>query len=41
MQNHNVSALVVTDAEGYLAGVITRTDLVRAAYITPDWPQAP
>lgn len=40
MQHHNVSALVVTDAEGYLVGVITRTDLVRAAYLSPEWPQA-
>ena len=39
MQGHNVSALVVTDAEGYLAGVISRTDLVRACYNHPDWAQ--
>jgi signal-transduction protein with cAMP-binding, CBS, and nucleotidyltransferase domain len=37
MQDHNISALVVIDAEGYLAGVITRTDLVRACYNRIDW----
>ena len=37
MQEHNVSALVVTDAEGYLTGVISRTDLVRACLEHPDW----
>ena len=39
MQSHNVSALVVIDAEGYLAGVISRTDLVRACFNNPDWSQ--
>ena len=38
MQDHNVSALVVVDEGGYLLGVITRTDLVRAAYQHQDWP---
>lgn len=37
MMDHNISALVVVDGEGFLAGVITRTDLVRAAYERPDW----
>jgi CBS domain-containing protein len=37
MQDCNISALVVVDAEGYLAGVITRTDLVRACYNRVDW----
>jgi CBS domain-containing protein len=37
MQEHNVSALVVTDADGYLAGVISRTDLVRACLKHTDW----
>ena len=37
MQDHNISALVVVDAEGYLAGVITRTDLVRACFMRIDW----
>ena len=37
MLDHNVSALVVVDDGGYLLGVITRTDLVRAAYHRRDW----
>lgn len=37
MVDHNISALVVVDEEGYLEGVITRTDLVRAAYDRDDW----
>ena len=39
MQEYNVSALVVTDVEGYLCGVISRTDLVRACYKNQDWAQ--
>ena len=39
MLHHNISALVVTDDDGFLAGVITRTDLVRAAYERIDWDQ--
>ena len=41
MQDYNISALVVVDAEGYLAGVITRTDLVRACYDRVDWHYLP
>lgn len=41
MQENNISALVVVDDEGYLAGVITRTDLVRACYERPDWERQP
>lgn len=41
MQNHNISALVVTEADGSLAGVITRTDLVRACYYHSDWGSMP
>ncbi len=37
MNGRNISALVVVDAEGYLYGVITRTDLVRACYESTDW----
>ena len=37
MVDHNISALVVVDENGYLEGVITRTDLVRAAYEHSDW----
>lgn len=41
MQENNISALVVVDNDGFLAGVITRTDLVRACYERDDWPQQP
>ena len=37
MQDHNVSALVVTDADGFLAGVISRTDLVKACFKQLEW----
>jgi signal-transduction protein with cAMP-binding, CBS, and nucleotidyltransferase domain len=41
MLDHNISALVVVDDEGFLEGVITRTDLVRAAYQRDDWHKLP
>lgn len=41
MQEHNISALVVVDLQGFLAGVITRTDLVRACYERDDWAHQP
>ncbi len=37
MQSHNISALVVVDAQERLDGVISRTDLVRAGYESPEW----
>jgi CBS domain-containing protein len=37
IRDHNVSALVVTGAEGYLAGVISRPDTVRACLQRRDW----
>jgi CBS domain-containing protein len=40
MVDRNISALVVVDEDGYLEGVITRTDLVRAAHERSDWAQA-
>ncbi|MGL4647913.1 MAG: CBS domain-containing protein [Caldilineaceae bacterium] len=40
MNARNISALVVVDAEGFLDGVITRTDLVRACYETTAWADA-
>jgi CBS domain-containing protein len=40
MNGRNISALVVVDDAGYLAGVITRTDLVRACYATDEWADA-
>jgi CBS domain-containing protein len=37
MVEEDISGLVVVDAEGYLAGIITRTDLLRAYQQSPDW----
>ncbi|NJN84592.1 MAG: CBS domain-containing protein [Caldilineaceae bacterium] len=37
MVTRNISALVVVDDAGYLQGIITRTDLVRACYRTKEW----
>ena len=37
MVDRNISGLVVVDAEGCLEGLITRTDLVRAAHERRDW----
>ncbi len=36
MQAEDISALVVTDAQGYLAGIVTRMDLLRAYLQNPD-----
>ena len=33
----DISCLVVIDADGYLAGVITRSDMVRAYLASDDW----
>jgi CBS domain-containing protein len=37
MVDRNISGLVVVDAEGCLEGLITRTDLVRAAHDRRGW----
>jgi CBS domain-containing protein len=37
MVDRNISGLVVVDDAGYLEGLITRTDLVRAAHDGHDW----
>ena len=37
MADEDISALVVADAEGRLAGIITRTDLLRAHVAHADW----
>jgi CBS domain-containing protein len=41
MADEDISALIVTDDDGSLAGVITRTDLVRAHRERPDWAAQP
>lgn len=41
MVEEDISALVVVDQEGYLAGIITRTDLLRALVEYEDWEQRP
>ena len=35
MAAHDVSALVVLDADGYAVGLISRTDLVNATFVQP------
>jgi CBS domain-containing protein len=35
MAAHDVSALVVVDADGYAVGLISRTDLVNATFVQP------
>ena len=37
MVEEDISALVVVDKEGYLVGIITRTDLLRALTKLEDW----
>jgi CBS domain-containing protein len=37
MVEEDVSALVVTDEEGYLAGILSRIDVIRAALLHEDW----
>ncbi len=41
MFQRDVSALVVVDGAGFLAGIVTRTDLVRALAIETDWQEQP
>jgi DeoR family transcriptional regulator, catabolite repression regulator len=41
MVEEDVSALAVVDVEGYLSGIITRTDLIRALLTTPQWENLP
>jgi len=35
MNEYDISALVVVDDEGYAVGVVSRTDLVNAGFVTP------
>lgn len=41
MVEHDISSLVITDAEGYLAGIITRSDVLRGYLASDDWQQVP
>lgn len=41
MVAEDVSALVITDAEGCLAGILSRVDLMRAALEHADWQAQP
>lgn len=41
MVEHDISSLVVTDAEGYLAGIITRNDVIRGYLAHDDWQHVP
>jgi CBS domain-containing protein len=41
MVEEDISCLVVVDHQGYLAGVITRADLLRAFLNAPDWANHP
>jgi CBS domain-containing protein len=41
MAEEDISALVVVDEEGYLTGIITRTDLLRARAECIDWMAQP
>jgi CBS domain-containing protein len=39
MVEEDVSALVVTDEDGYLAGILSRIDVIRAALLHEDGPR--
>jgi CBS domain-containing protein len=41
MIDEDVSALVITDDDGSLSGILSRTDVMRAAIENPQWPQLP
>ena len=41
MAEEDISALVVVDENGYLLGIITRTDLMRAFCDYEDWAERP
>ncbi|HEY51938.1 MAG TPA: CBS domain-containing protein [Caldilineae bacterium] len=42
MDKDDISSLVVVDEDGFLEGIVTRTDVVRAALERPeDWEEAP
>lgn len=41
MADDDISGLVVTDEDGYLVGIITRSDILRAGLESPDWRTEP
>ncbi|MEW5986690.1 MAG: CBS domain-containing protein [Chloroflexota bacterium] len=41
MVEEDISALVVVDEEGYLAGIVSRTDMLRAYLAHDDWAEQP
>ena len=41
MVEHDISCLVVTDPDGYLAGIITRNDVLRGYLDADDWQRLP
>lgn len=41
MVTEDISSLVVLDNQGYLSGIITRTDMVRAYLKNEDWDKLP
>lgn len=41
MADDDISALVVVESDGALAGIITRSDILRAGLSAPDWPNEP
>lgn len=41
MVTEDISSLVILDDDGYLTGIITRTDLVRAYLENEDWEKLP
>lgn len=41
MADDDISALVVVDEAGYLCGIITRSNVLRARQSTPDWCDEP
>ena len=41
MVEHDISCLVVTDHDGYLAGIITRRDVLRGYMASDEWQHSP
>jgi CBS domain-containing protein len=41
MVEHDISCLVVTEPDGYLAGIITRNDVLRGYMASDEWQRVP